>query len=129
MVGSKWTSRCSAKRGLEHAGFKLNKPLLLEGEAGVGKTEIAKTLTALTVLSIENQVELSKWNSEIVKIMKRFKVPEKMIWSIKIKCYSDHGEWIMMAPFSCTIRLSPAMAITLAALAATPMTVVVTGAS
>jgi len=27
--------------------LKLNKPLLLEGEAGVGKTEIAKTLTAL----------------------------------------------------------------------------------
>ncbi len=27
-----------------YLALKLNKPLLLEGEAGVGKTEIAKTL-------------------------------------------------------------------------------------
>ncbi|RMD72387.1 MAG: MoxR family ATPase, partial [Chloroflexi bacterium] len=36
-----------ADRALTTAIFlalKLNKPLLLEGEAGVGKTEIAKTL-------------------------------------------------------------------------------------
>lgn len=30
-----------------YLALKLNKPLLLEGEAGVGKTEIAKTLSAL----------------------------------------------------------------------------------
>ncbi|MBM4414115.1 MAG: MoxR family ATPase [Chloroflexi bacterium] len=39
-----------ADRSLTTALFlalKLNKPLLLEGEAGVGKTEIAKTLTTL----------------------------------------------------------------------------------
>ena len=30
-----------------YLALKLNKPLLLEGEAGVGKTEIAKTLAAM----------------------------------------------------------------------------------
>ena len=73
-------------------------------EVRTGRTDfvgmsVAETLTALTILSIENQVELSKWNSEITKIMKKFKVPDKMIWSIKIKCYSDHGEWTMLSKF------------------------------
>lgn len=39
-----------ADRGLAttiYLGLKLNKPLFLEGEAGVGKTEIAKVLTAI----------------------------------------------------------------------------------
>src|SRR6478736_5465633 len=39
-----------AERGLATALFlslKLPKPLFLEGEAGVGKTEVAKTLAAL----------------------------------------------------------------------------------
>ena len=30
-----------------YLGLKLNKPILLEGEAGVGKTEVAKALSAL----------------------------------------------------------------------------------
>ncbi|MGH2368982.1 MAG: AAA family ATPase, partial [Chloroflexota bacterium] len=40
-----------ADRGLATAIFlslRLPKPLLLEGEAGVGKTEVAKTLAAIT---------------------------------------------------------------------------------
>ena len=43
-----------ADRSLTTALFlalKLHKPILLEGEAGVGKTEIAKTLT--TILGTE----------------------------------------------------------------------------
>jgi MoxR-like ATPase len=32
-----------------YLALKLNKPLLLEGEAGVGKTEIAKTLSRMLV--------------------------------------------------------------------------------
>ena len=40
-----------ADRGLAtvvHLSLVLQKPLLLEGEAGVGKTELAKTLSAVT---------------------------------------------------------------------------------
>lgn len=45
-------ARCNyiADRGLAttiYLGLKLNKPLFLEGEAGVGKTEIAKVLTSI----------------------------------------------------------------------------------
>lgn len=43
-----------AERGLTTAIFlalKLRKPLFLEGEAGVGKTEIAKVLAAFSTQS------------------------------------------------------------------------------
>src|SRR6185436_19483232 len=42
--------RYLADRGLAtaiHLALALDKPLLLEGEAGVGKTEVAKTLASL----------------------------------------------------------------------------------
>ena len=70
-------------------------------EVRTGRTDfvgisVSETLTALTILSIDNQVEFSKWNSEINKIAKKFKVPDKIVLSTKIKCYSESGQWTML---------------------------------
>jgi hypothetical protein len=44
-------------------------------------------------LGINNSSDLRWIEQEIQKIMKKFKVSEKLLWYIKIQCYSKKSDW------------------------------------
>lgn len=55
---------------------------------------LSETLHNLILLNIE---KAGAWESEIQKIIKKFKVSEKMVWHIKIQCYSKAGQWQLLS--------------------------------
>lgn len=60
---------------------------------------LTRTIYELVALSIENSTLM--WpETEITKIMKRFKVSEKSLWYMKIHCMSSMGEWILLNKFA-----------------------------
>jgi vacuolar protein sorting-associated protein 16 len=54
---------------------------------------LSETLYNIYLLSVENPSEAPRWNQEAAKIIKKFKVSEKMVWSLRVKCYSTTGMW------------------------------------
>lgn len=54
---------------------------------------ISETLENIYILSIENEADAMRWNQEAIKLIKKFKVSEKMVWYIRINCYSKFGQW------------------------------------
>mmetsp|Transcript_15400 Transcript_15400/g.23213 ORF Transcript_15400/g.23213 Transcript_15400/m.23213 type:complete len:848 (-) Transcript_15400:170-2713(-) len=54
---------------------------------------LSETLYNIFLLSVENPSESQRWNQESAKIIKKFKVSEKMVWSLKVQCYSRTGQW------------------------------------
>lgn len=54
---------------------------------------ISETMEELVLLSISDPME-SRWTEqELQKIVKRFKVSDKMVWYLKIRLYSENGAW------------------------------------
>lgn len=54
---------------------------------------VSETIRALVILGVENPVEVTKWAGEIMKVVKKFKVSEKTLYSIKISCLAKRGDW------------------------------------
>jgi vacuolar protein sorting-associated protein 16 len=54
---------------------------------------ISETLENIYILSIEHEAEVMRWNQEANKLIKQFKVSEKMVWNIRINCYGKYGQW------------------------------------
>ena len=57
---------------------------------------LSETLHNLVLLTIESPSEASKWEKEIAQLIKRFKVSDKMIYHIRIQCYSRSNQWKLL---------------------------------
>lgn len=57
---------------------------------------VMETLELLVYLGLDEAVEARWTEQEIGKLVKRFKVSEKAVWYLKIKCYSDRQNWDML---------------------------------
>jgi hypothetical protein len=55
-----------------------------------------ETLEFLVFLGLDDAVEARWTESEIGRIVKKFKVSEKSLWYTKIFCYSSRGNWDML---------------------------------
>ena len=58
---------------------------------------ISETLYNIMLLPTDNPTDILKWNTEFNKIVKKFKVSEKTIYSIKIHCFSQTNQWDAMS--------------------------------
>jgi vacuolar protein sorting-associated protein 16 len=54
---------------------------------------ISETLENIYIISIENEMDVQRWNQEANKLIKKFKVSEKMVWYLRINCYAKFGQW------------------------------------
>jgi hypothetical protein len=54
---------------------------------------LSETLYNIFLLSVENPHEASRWNQESARIIKKFQVSIKMVYSLKVQCYSRTGQW------------------------------------
>lgn len=64
---------------------------------------VADTLLKLYNLSTVNNSEndMQKWNNEATKLIKKFKLPDKMVWNIRILSYSDSQKWDQLYRLAC----------------------------
>jgi vacuolar protein sorting-associated protein 16 len=61
-----------------------------QGILGLG---MVQTLEFLVFLGLDVPAEQRWAEQEVSKIVKRFKISEKSLWYVKIRCYSDRGDW------------------------------------
>jgi len=57
---------------------------------------VMETLEKLIYLALDDELELRTSDAEVSKIVKRFRVSEKALWHLKIRCYSERGNWEML---------------------------------
>lgn len=58
---------------------------------------LSETLANIYLLNVEKPDETQRWNQEATRIIKKFKVSEKMVWSLKVDCFSKTGQWEMLS--------------------------------
>eukprot|EP01038_Epipyxis_sp_PR26KG_P015328 gene15328-20658_t len=58
---------------------------------------VSQTIKELIILGLTEPVEARWTEQEILKIVKKFKVPEKMLYYSKIRCYSERGDWAALS--------------------------------
>ena len=54
---------------------------------------LSETLNNMTLLGLEFPTDAALWEREVQKIVKKFKIPDKQLWHIKIHCFSSTGHW------------------------------------
>lgn len=54
---------------------------------------LSETLYNVFLLGVENPHEAARWNQESSKIIKKFQVSTKMVYSLKVQCFSRSGQW------------------------------------
>jgi vacuolar protein sorting-associated protein 16 len=74
--------------------------LSLRSDRNFADLSISETINNLVVLSMQNPSDTARWENEIAKIVKKFKVSEKMLWYIKLHCYSRAGQWALLLKFA-----------------------------
>lgn len=72
------------------------KALELRSQRDFIDLNLTETIYNLVLLSIEFPSDASRWEQEIVKITKKFKVSDKVLWHIKIQCYSKTSQWNLL---------------------------------
>ena len=54
---------------------------------------LSETLYNIFLLGVENPHEVTKWNQESTRIIKKFQVSNKMVYFLKVQCFSRSGQW------------------------------------
>jgi vacuolar protein sorting-associated protein 16 len=54
---------------------------------------LSETLENIYIISVENELDVQRWNQEANKLIKKFKISEKMVWYLRINCYAKFGQW------------------------------------
>lgn len=76
--------------------MEIQKALELRSHRDFMDLSLSETIYNLVLLCIEFPTEVSRWDQEILKLVKKFKISEKMVWSIKIQCFSKTGQWALL---------------------------------
>lgn len=80
----------------EYELMEMQKALEVRTGKDFMNMSISETLENIYYLSIEHEIEVMKWNQEATKIIKKFKVSDKMVWYLRIKCYSSRQKWDLL---------------------------------
>ena len=67
---------------------------------------LAETLNNMILLGLEFPNDAALWERESQKLTKKFRVPDKQLWNIKIHCYSSNSQWGHLAKLA-TEKKSP----------------------
>lgn len=54
---------------------------------------LTETLNNMILLGLEFPSDAALWEREAQKLAKKFRVPEKQVWFIKIHCFSSNAHW------------------------------------
>jgi vacuolar protein sorting-associated protein 16 len=65
---------------------------------------LSETLANIFLLNVEKPDEAQRWNQEATRIIKKFKVSEKMVWSLKVDCFSKTGQWELLSKLAAEKR-------------------------
>lgn len=61
----------------------------------LGKT-VMETIEILVLLGLDDAGEARWTDTEVNRLVKKFKVSEKSLWYTKIRCYSSRGQWDLL---------------------------------
>ena len=73
--------------------MEIQKSLEIRSHRDFVDLSLSETLYNIVLLQIEYPSDASTWEREAAKIVKKFKVPEKAFWHIKVQCFSRSGQW------------------------------------
>jgi len=73
--------------------MEFQKSLEIRSDRAFIGLSLNETLNNMTLLGIEFPTDAALWERELQKLIKKFKVPEKALWHIKIHCFSLTGQW------------------------------------
>eukprot|EP01041_Mallomonas_annulata_P005078 gene5078-10164_t len=77
--------------------LEIQKGLELRTQHSFVDMSVTETLMAVTMLSVENLSEFTKWQAEFSKIVKKFRVVEKSVYMVKVECFSRAGQWDLLS--------------------------------
>lgn len=72
-----------------------NLEMHAKGQVLLGRT-LMETIEALIYLGLEDAGEARWTETEIGRLVKKYKVSEKALWYTKIQCYSARGQWDLL---------------------------------
>lgn len=75
--------------------LEFQKSLVMRFEKKFVDLSLSETLRNLVLLSIDRPEPMIE--QEIGKLVKKFKVSEKMFWHIRVQCYGEKGQWNLLA--------------------------------
>ena len=92
---------------------------LAYGSAEVAPPSSSVTSTIMSILKYGavDQRSAHKLNSDAERLAKKFKVPEKRLWHVKVRAFSESGQWSVLRNF-CDSRAKPPIGMKPFALAA-----------
>jgi hypothetical protein len=61
---------------------------------------LSETVYELILLQIEIYNDASFWDKELTKVVKKFKVSEKILWNLKIQCFCETESWEKLQNFA-----------------------------
>jgi len=51
-------------------------------------------------MSVEFKSESSRWEQETIKLVKKFKVSDKLVCQARVEAYAEMGEWALLFRYS-----------------------------
>lgn len=72
-----------------------NLEMHAKGQVLLGRT-LMETIEALIYLGLDDAGEARWTETEIGRLVKKYKVSEKALWYTKIQCYSSRGQWDLL---------------------------------
>ncbi len=71
----------------------IQKTLEIRSDRGFIGLSLSETISNLVLLSTITAQEAAPWERELTKLVKKFKVSDKMLWHIKIQVYCRTASW------------------------------------
>ena len=73
--------------------MEIQKSLEIRAHRDFIGLSLSETLNNMTLLGLEFPTDAALWERESLKLAKKFRVPDKQLWNIKIHCFSSTGHW------------------------------------
>mmetsp|Transcript_25905 Transcript_25905/g.51954 ORF Transcript_25905/g.51954 Transcript_25905/m.51954 type:complete len:1193 (-) Transcript_25905:1429-5007(-) len=86
-------------------------------EVAPPSSSVTSTIMSILKHGAVDQRSAHKLNADAERIAKKFKVPEKRLWHVKVRAFSESGQWAVMRNF-CDSRAKPPIGMKPFALAA-----------
>ena len=73
--------------------MEIQKSLEIRAHRDFVGLSLSETLQNMIKLGLEFPTDAALWERESAKLAKKFKIPDKTLWNIRIHCYSSTGHW------------------------------------
>lgn len=78
----------------------LQKTLVLRSGKEFVDLTLVETIAKIIELCLEFPIDANRWETDIIKIVKRFKISDKVLYQIRIQIYSKHQRWDLLYKFA-----------------------------